>query len=88
MTVSGKIRLLAAASAAGVLIIGAFSDNGEALARVKSPDPRERLAALEDPDPRVRGQAGAAIRRKLGVDFGFRADAANRREIAAKIRSM
>lgn len=207
---SGKIRLLAAAGAAAVLVIGAlliagaFSDNDEALVRVRSPDPQERLlalddladrpsrradeallqafsdpdvrvasravakvgnwthrdglghvvramadprpevravavasvgklhlrekvdsapmidmladaaqprevrataarslgrlqsweampqlvAALDDPDPHVRGQAGAAIRKILGRDYFFRANAKNRREIAAKIRAI
>lgn len=45
--------------------------------------------ALEDPDPLVRGRAGAAVRRILGVDFGFRADAspAARERAVRKIQS-
>ena len=45
--------------------------------------------ALEDPDPLVRGRAGASVRRMLGVDFGFRANAslADRERAVRKIRS-
>ena len=46
------------------------------------------VAALEDPDPRVRGQAGSAIRKILGVDFGFRAKDPDRQKAVAKIRAM
>ena len=210
MTVSGKIKLLVAAGAAAVLVVGtllitgAFSDHGKALVRVRSSDPQERMvalndlaerpsrrgdeallnafsdsdarvaaravikvgnwthrdglahvvramddprpqvraaavasvgklhlrekvdaapvikmladssqprevrataarslgrlhsweampqlvAALDDPNPHVRGQAGAAIRKILGRDYHFRANAPNRREKAAEIRAV
>ena len=47
------------------------------------------INALEDPNPTVRGRAGAAVRRILGVDFGFRANAslADRARAVAEIRS-
>lgn len=32
------------------------------------------IALLEHPDPKVRGRAGAAVRKILGADFGFRAN--------------
>jgi len=45
--------------------------------------------ALEDSDAYVRGQAGAAVRRILGRDYGFRANASSgrRREVIARIRA-
>ena len=42
--------------------------------------------ALEDPEPMVRGRAGSAVRKILGVDFGFRAEAPVRRRRAAVAR--
>jgi len=49
----------------------------------------ELVDALEDPDVLVRGRAGAAVCRILGVDFGFRAEASlkNRRRAVREIRS-
>ena len=45
--------------------------------------------ALEDPSPVVRGRAYAAVRKILGLDYGFRAEADEsvRKPIVARIRS-
>ena len=46
------------------------------------------LELLEHPDPQVRGRAGAAARRIMGADFGYRANAPvqEREEIIAVMR--
>ena len=93
----GKLRLREKVDAAPVIKMLADSAQprevrataARSLGRLHSWEAMPQLvAALDDPNPHVRGQAGAAIRKILGVDFHFRADAANRREIAAKIRKM
>lgn len=48
----------------------------------------ELLTAMEDPDPLVRARAGAAVRRIMGANFYFRAEAdpAERRRVIEVIR--
>ncbi len=57
-----------------------------ALGRIESWEAGPKLIeALRDPDPRVRAQAGVALKRIMGVDFGYRANDPKREEAIRRI---